>query len=195
MLIHSTHATRLNLSSSLMNIAKLDRHSKAWPTEQYIIMERHNLIGQSVLFDWQARLVYFFLDRGRQWKKLNMIRLNTVVFFYWNYSKTYLACLTRSLTHVNGFLCSRFPFIEPPSASSVESSIVFLKEQGALSKQEKLTSVGKLLADLPVHAVIGKMLIMATVFKVNKLFWAVVVLCCALILFMFGGKVYFPSIQ
>ncbi|XP_033630988.1 probable ATP-dependent RNA helicase DHX34 isoform X1 [Asterias rubens] len=59
----------------------------------------------------------------------------------------------------------KFPFIEPPPASSVESSIIFLKEQGALTQQEKLTSIGRLLADLPVDVVIGKMLIMATVFK------------------------------
>ncbi|XP_038065791.1 probable ATP-dependent RNA helicase DHX34 isoform X2 [Patiria miniata] len=59
----------------------------------------------------------------------------------------------------------KFPFIEPPPATSIESSILFLKEQGALTKEETLTPIGRLLADLPVDVVIGKMLIMATVFK------------------------------
>ncbi|XP_022092525.1 probable ATP-dependent RNA helicase DHX34 [Acanthaster planci] len=59
----------------------------------------------------------------------------------------------------------KFPFIEPPPATSIESSILFLKEQRALSKEERLTPIGRLLADLPVDVVIGKMLIMATIFK------------------------------
>ncbi|XP_077992529.1 putative ATP-dependent RNA helicase DHX34 [Glandiceps talaboti] len=59
-----------------------------------------------------------------------------------------------------------FPFIEPPPLSSIENSIVFLKEQGALTEDEKLTPIGKMLAQLPVDVVIGKMLIMGTVFHV-----------------------------
>ena len=58
----------------------------------------------------------------------------------------------------------RFPFIEPPPMSTVETSIAFLKEQGALSVDETLTTVGRMLAQLPVDVVVGKMLIMASVF-------------------------------
>ncbi|XP_063963631.1 probable ATP-dependent RNA helicase DHX34 isoform X2 [Lytechinus pictus] len=58
-----------------------------------------------------------------------------------------------------------FPFIEAPPASSIENSIVFLKEQGALSEKETLTPVGRMLSQLPVDVVIGKMLIMGTIFK------------------------------
>ncbi|XP_006814920.1 putative ATP-dependent RNA helicase DHX34, partial [Saccoglossus kowalevskii] len=59
-----------------------------------------------------------------------------------------------------------FPFIEPPPISSIENSIIFLKEQGALTENETLTPIGKMLAQLPVDVVIGKMLIMGTVFHV-----------------------------
>ncbi|XP_071946737.1 probable ATP-dependent RNA helicase DHX34 [Antedon mediterranea] len=59
----------------------------------------------------------------------------------------------------------QFPFIEPPPASSVENSLAFLKEQDTLTDNEQLTAIGSMLAKLPVDVVIGKMLIMGTVFK------------------------------
>ncbi|XP_066278325.1 probable ATP-dependent RNA helicase DHX34 [Branchiostoma lanceolatum] len=60
----------------------------------------------------------------------------------------------------------KFPFIEPPAMSSIENSVAFLKEQGALTEEETLTPIGRMLARLPVDVVIGKMLIMGTVFHV-----------------------------
>ena len=45
----------------------------------------------------------------------------------------------------SGLLC-RFPFIEPPLMSSIENSVVFLKEQGAISADEKLTTIGTMLS-------------------------------------------------
>ena len=57
-----------------------------------------------------------------------------------------------------------FPFIEPPSKTSIENAIYFLKQQNALTEEGDLTSVGKMLARLPVDVVIGKMLIMGTLF-------------------------------
>ena len=65
-------------------------------------------------------------------------------------------------------LCCRFPFIEAPSAASVETSIAFLKEQGALTENEKLTPIGQMLSQLPVDVVIGKMLIMGALFHVSS---------------------------
>ena len=62
---------------------------------------------------------------------------------------------------------SRFPFIEPPSMSSLENSIQFLKEQGALASDESLTPIGQMLSMLPVDVVIGKMLIMGSIFNVS----------------------------
>ncbi|XP_043556057.1 probable ATP-dependent RNA helicase DHX34 [Chiloscyllium plagiosum] len=57
-----------------------------------------------------------------------------------------------------------FPFIEPPPLASVETAVQYLQEQGALDTEEELTAVGRLLAQLPVDVVIGKMLILACPF-------------------------------
>ncbi|XP_051900606.1 probable ATP-dependent RNA helicase DHX34 [Pristis pectinata] len=57
-----------------------------------------------------------------------------------------------------------FPFIEPPPLASVETAIRYLQDQGALDSSENLTTVGKLLADLPVDVVIGKILILGSTF-------------------------------
>lgn len=58
----------------------------------------------------------------------------------------------------------KFPFIEPPSSSSIENSICNLKLYNALHNDEKLTEMGKMLAKLPVDIPLGKMLIMGTLF-------------------------------
>lgn len=58
----------------------------------------------------------------------------------------------------------KFPFIEPPPMESIENAIQSLKQQGALSSCEKLTSMGKMLARLPVDIPLGKMLIMGSLF-------------------------------
>ena len=50
---------------------------------------------------------------------------------------------------------------------AVESSLSILKDQGAMTEEEKLTSSGCMLAKLPVDVVIGKMLIMGTLFHVS----------------------------
>ncbi|GFS00064.1 pre-mRNA-splicing factor ATP-dependent RNA helicase DHX15, partial [Elysia marginata] len=59
----------------------------------------------------------------------------------------------------------KFPFIEPPEMSSLENSIQFLKEQGALASDESLTPIGQMLSMLPVDVIIGKMLIMGSIFN------------------------------
>ncbi|XP_059479514.1 probable ATP-dependent RNA helicase DHX34 [Neocloeon triangulifer] len=58
----------------------------------------------------------------------------------------------------------RFPFIEAPAAESIEQSIGTLKEQGALTVDEHLTPMGKMLSCLPVDITIGKMLILGSMF-------------------------------
>uniref|UniRef100_A0A673V4A8 Probable ATP-dependent RNA helicase DHX34 n=1 Tax=Suricata suricatta TaxID=37032 RepID=A0A673V4A8_SURSU len=57
-----------------------------------------------------------------------------------------------------------FPFIEPPPPASLETAILYLRDQGALDSSEALTPIGSLLAQLPVDVVIGKMLILGSVF-------------------------------
>uniref|UniRef100_A0A665V782 RNA helicase n=1 Tax=Echeneis naucrates TaxID=173247 RepID=A0A665V782_ECHNA len=58
-----------------------------------------------------------------------------------------------------------FVFIDPPPAASIQTAVTYLKEQGALDSLGELTSIGKLLAQLPVDVVIGKMLVLGCLFK------------------------------
>jgi hypothetical protein len=46
---------------------------------------------------------------------------------------------------------------------ALEASISLLRALEALSSDEEVTPLGKVLADLPIDAVLGKMLIMSTV--------------------------------
>ncbi|RDD43533.1 putative ATP-dependent RNA helicase DHX34 [Trichoplax sp. H2] len=60
-----------------------------------------------------------------------------------------------------------FPFIEPPSKAALDHSVISLQDQGVIEKENmKLTVIGKMLANLPVEVVIGKTLIMGTLFKI-----------------------------
>ncbi|XP_068441833.1 probable ATP-dependent RNA helicase DHX34 [Clinocottus analis] len=58
-----------------------------------------------------------------------------------------------------------FVFIDPPPAASIQTAITYLKEQGALDSRAELTSIGSLLAQLPVDVVVGKMLVLGSLFK------------------------------
>ena len=60
---------------------------------------------------------------------------------------------------------TKFPFIEPPGKSSLENAVAFLKHQNALDEHGNLTSIGRMLSLLPVDVVVGKMLIMGTLFE------------------------------
>ncbi|XP_034649879.1 probable ATP-dependent RNA helicase DHX34 [Drosophila subobscura] len=57
-----------------------------------------------------------------------------------------------------------FPFIEPPEPELIEHTILSLKQQGAISVEEKITPLGSSLSNLPVELSIGKMLLMGCVF-------------------------------
>ncbi|XP_018520968.1 LOW QUALITY PROTEIN: probable ATP-dependent RNA helicase DHX34 [Lates calcarifer] len=58
-----------------------------------------------------------------------------------------------------------FVFIDPPPAASIQTAVTYLKEQGALDNAGELTSIGRLLAQLPVDVVIGKMLVLGSLFN------------------------------
>ncbi|XP_058136471.1 LOW QUALITY PROTEIN: probable ATP-dependent RNA helicase DHX34 [Dasypus novemcinctus] len=61
-----------------------------------------------------------------------------------------------------------FPFIEPPPPASLETAILYLQDQGALDGSEALTPIGSLLAQLPVDVVIGKMLLLGSLFRLAR---------------------------
>ncbi|XP_034024410.1 probable ATP-dependent RNA helicase DHX34 [Thalassophryne amazonica] len=58
-----------------------------------------------------------------------------------------------------------FVFIDPPPAASIQTAVAYLKQQGALDSRGELTSIGMLLAQLPVDVVIGKMLVLGSLFN------------------------------
>ncbi|XP_054169155.1 probable ATP-dependent RNA helicase DHX34 [Oppia nitens] len=62
----------------------------------------------------------------------------------------------------------KFPFLEPPDSNSIEEAIKSLKEQSALTDDEELTPMGKMLSRLPVDITIGKMLILSSVFNLTE---------------------------
>lgn len=53
--------------------------------------------------------------------------------------------------------------LQAPHPDAVNASMEFLQNLGALDNAENITGLGTVLANLPVDAVIGKMLLMATV--------------------------------
>ncbi|CAF3971081.1 unnamed protein product, partial [Rotaria sordida] len=60
----------------------------------------------------------------------------------------------------------KFPFVEPPDMTAIDSALLRLQEQAALSTIDcSLTSIGSMLARLPVDVSIGKMLIFACIFQ------------------------------
>ncbi|XP_049857625.1 probable ATP-dependent RNA helicase DHX34 isoform X1 [Schistocerca gregaria] len=58
----------------------------------------------------------------------------------------------------------KFPFIEPPPADSLENAILSLKHHGAMDDKEKLTTIGRVLSNLPVDISLGKMLVAGSLF-------------------------------
>ncbi|KAI9668764.1 MAG: hypothetical protein M1831_000833 [Alyxoria varia] len=55
--------------------------------------------------------------------------------------------------------------IEPPSPEAVDVSVKNLQGLEALTEEEDLTSLGRLLAALPVHPSLGKMIVLGVIFR------------------------------
>ena len=55
--------------------------------------------------------------------------------------------------------------IEPPAPKAVDASVRNLQALDALTDDEKITPLGRLLASLPVHPALGKMIILGVVFR------------------------------
>lgn len=76
-------------------------------------------------------------------------------------------CLQAKMIVISGETISDFmkKAISPPSELSVQHSIKILHQLGALREDESLTQLGFYLADIPLNAKYGKMLIYAIFFK------------------------------
>jgi ATP-dependent RNA helicase DHX36 len=55
--------------------------------------------------------------------------------------------------------------IEPPLSKYVEASVQKLKDLEAITEDEKLTPLGRLLASLPVHPDLGKLIVLGIIFR------------------------------
>lgn len=55
--------------------------------------------------------------------------------------------------------------LEPPSPASVDSSIMNLHALDALTDEEQITPLGRLLASLPIHPSLGKMIVLGVIFR------------------------------
>lgn len=55
--------------------------------------------------------------------------------------------------------------LEPPSPKNVDASIMNLQALDALTDEEQITPLGRLLAALPVHPSLGKMIILGIIFR------------------------------
>ncbi|XP_064483577.1 probable ATP-dependent RNA helicase DHX34 isoform X2 [Ornithodoros turicata] len=61
----------------------------------------------------------------------------------------------------------QFPFLEPPPVESILESLRLLKDQGALTEEEELTQLGKILGQLPVDITVGKILVLGCLFRLE----------------------------
>jgi HrpA-like RNA helicase len=75
-------------------------------------------------------------------------------------------CLTVKSTIRNGdirqFLAGA---VEPPNPAGVDEAVGSLVKMGALTSNEDLTALGKVLASLPIHPALGKMIVLGALFK------------------------------
>ena len=68
----------------------------------------------------------------------------------------------RFKTPVRQFLADA---IEPPSSAAIDKSMNSLIDLDCLTEDEKLTALGRLLASLPVHPSLGKMIVLGVIFR------------------------------
>jgi ATP-dependent RNA helicase DHX36 len=55
--------------------------------------------------------------------------------------------------------------IEPPSAKAVDTSVIDLQALDAITDDERITPLGRLLSALPVHPTLGKMIVLGIIFR------------------------------
>jgi ATP-dependent RNA helicase DHX36 len=55
--------------------------------------------------------------------------------------------------------------LEPPAPQAVKASLQSLRDLGALTPEETVTPLGKILASLPLHPALGKMIVLGIIFR------------------------------
>jgi len=55
--------------------------------------------------------------------------------------------------------------IEPPTPAAVQAAVAKLKSLDAFTPDEKLTDLGRILANMPVHPSLGKMIVLGIIFR------------------------------
>lgn len=55
--------------------------------------------------------------------------------------------------------------LEPPSVKAVDTAVVNLQALDALTDEEEITPLGRLLSSLPVHPALGKMIVLGIIFR------------------------------
>ncbi|KAG7300247.1 hypothetical protein JYU34_015816 [Plutella xylostella] len=73
-----------------------------------------------------------------------------------------LASLVLLMTSLGMSDARRFPFVDKPPGTVLENALLELKQHGALTPNEKLTPLGKALANLPVEVPLAKALVLGS---------------------------------
>lgn len=77
-------------------------------------------------------------------------------------SRSNLAEVILRLAHMKLGLVEKFPFIDPPSPQAIKDGIRTLRETGAFSSRNRLTSTGRVMARMPLDPRISRIIIEAS---------------------------------
>ncbi|CAF2718901.1 unnamed protein product [Rotaria sp. Silwood2] len=119
-----------------------------------------NIAETSVTIDG----VRFIIDSGKKYEYLS----------FQEYSTSEIRCVALDSLMLKIIFMGlkdprKFPFVESPDKTAIDSALRRLQQQAALSTIDcSLTSIGAMLARLPVDVSIGKMLIFACIFQVKS---------------------------
>ncbi len=75
--------------------------------------------------------------------------------------RTNLASVILQMAAIGLGKIEEFPFLDPPDRRQVRAGVNLLQELGALDERERLTGLGRRLADLPVDPRMGRMVLEA----------------------------------
>lgn len=104
---------------------------------------------------------YYALFTRERFEKLRAIGLPELLRS--DLQETCLAIKSQSFDDSVGEFLSQS--IEPPPPEAVDSAVRNLKAMEAFTQNEELTALGRLLAKLPIHPTLGKMVVLGVIFR------------------------------